>query len=484
MESKNKTISENERLEEIAPISIHQKVLDVIIVAFLFGFGWHIRGSGTSDPSVVMLLFLLYVGHRYAPRDKFNVVLFGFIIIIFRLSRRGWGTFVGQAGIPWLWDGHLASSTEGFDVTVAWWQGYFWLFMVGLAWAGPVATIIGGYFLTEKKYDLKDVIIFTSLYFLGAIAGYLIAYFLIPIISPEAYWDVYIAEGSSRNYQSMIDNFSLSCAMIPVLLYVWLKKKDRGFVKRTLYVMMIFGIAFSVADIWQVLDRNIVDFPYPGWSMWEYTTGFIIGGLMMVLYHRTPVKRWKETGRGHGIFQQGKTFEGPDFKFFDDYESQGLFFKIVFPLNGKTMYYWYGFVFMFLYGLQESIIGMVKTTANALGVTDVSIFGIEINTVLGFIGIIIISYPIYHVFKNTEWGKRFERKSFDDKCLTWLISLLVVYYCCYALQFIVTGNLFNLDGSYLATHADTLSVIIVETFLVVGFVKKMTCNSRKREPRS
>jgi len=73
----------------------YNKFVIIIFSSLLFGFGWHIRGSGTSDPTVAMLLLLLFLSIVFGPRKKFNSYIFGIIIILFRVMRRGWETFVG-----------------------------------------------------------------------------------------------------------------------------------------------------------------------------------------------------------------------------------------------------------------------------------------------------------------------------------------------------------------------------------------------------
>src|SRR6056297_1830558 len=152
-----------------------ERLSSILICATIFGFGWHVRGSGTSDPTVPMLLLLLYVSWIYGPHENFNYAIFGVTVVIFRLLRRGWGTFVGMAGWPGKYPGRLISWVEDYDVVVPWWQGYFWLVLVGLAWSGPAATIIGGYFFTQRKYEKKDWAALIVMYGVGYVLGRLIA---------------------------------------------------------------------------------------------------------------------------------------------------------------------------------------------------------------------------------------------------------------------------------------------------------------------
>lgn len=96
-------------------------ILLILVGALLLGFAWQIRGSGTSDPSVVALLFLLFLSIHYGPRKKFNIPAFGFITFLITLMRAGWGTFVPQAGIPGIVPGYLPPN---IDIEVPWWSGW------------------------------------------------------------------------------------------------------------------------------------------------------------------------------------------------------------------------------------------------------------------------------------------------------------------------------------------------------------------------
>ena len=217
--------------------------------------------------------------------------MFGWIILVFRALRRPWGTLVGQAGIPGVFPGEY----DGFGVSVAWWQGYFWLFMCGAAWATLSALLLGGYLFTKKnKFKLYDVWISLLLFGLGIGLGLLIGRAVIPHISPDTY-QVYIQgiEGSARNYQAMMDNFAVTFAIIPVLIYLGFAGKDWKFVGNSLIVIVIFGFSISIADIWQALFRHspsLSEIPFNHWGMWEYTTGFIIGLLIIPFFYRKTKK--------------------------------------------------------------------------------------------------------------------------------------------------------------------------------------------------
>jgi hypothetical protein len=80
--------------------TLFRKILLIIGGGLTFGFGRHIRGSGTSDPTVAIALLLLYIGLVFGRQNKFEFTIFGLITLLLRVMWRGWGTFVAQAGIP------------------------------------------------------------------------------------------------------------------------------------------------------------------------------------------------------------------------------------------------------------------------------------------------------------------------------------------------------------------------------------------------
>ena len=408
--------------------------------ALLWGFAWQIRGSGTSDPSVVILLFLLFLSIHYSPRQKFNLVIFGGAVFVFGIMRTGWGTFVGQAGIPGFYPGHVVSDVaenargEGFDIVVQWWRGYFWLFIVGLAWAGFPSLIFGGYFFTKFKYSLKHLAAGVTLFIAGRYIGGYIAELLIPVLAPQYYREIYLTGRSVRGYQSMTGNLSTALAMIPVLLYIFYAIKDRGFVKHSICVMVIFAIGLSAAAVWHPLGRNIPEFKQlPAWSLWEYSSGFIIGGLLFWFYSRLPENELQESDISPGL------------EFIEEGEKFGQFVIYVAALY-----------FLVLYGLQESIAGSLRIACKWLGVET---FASQktIQTVL-----LVVILPLYYFYRRGDIGAAWFKKSFREKSLLAFIVLLPVNYLNFVMPYIVAGKLARLNNA--ASWLDTISLVIVEVY--------------------
>lgn len=415
-----------------------KKFLTILMGALLWGLAWQIRGNGTSNPSVVILLFLLFLSIHYAPRQKFNLIIFALAIFVFGIMRTGWGTFNGQAGIPGLSAGHITPDGGellrkiGYDIVVPWWHGYFWLFIVGIAWAGLPALIFGGYFFTTCRYYLKDLAVCLVLFIVGRhVAGY-IAELFIPLIAGEYYHQIYLPGISTRNYLSMHGNLSSALAIFPVLFYIYFGKKDPGFVKRSLIVMVIFGVGLSGAAFWHALGRIHPEWQLPFWSLWEYFSGFIIGGLIFWFYSRLSERELQESDISPGLesVNDGEKF-------------------------GQFIIYATALYFAVLYGLQDSMAGSLKITCGWLGIET---FASQktIQTVL-----LVISLPIYYFYRRGDIGSAWFKKSFREKSLIAFIVLVPVNYLLFLIPYIVAGRLSQLNS---AAWLDTISFVVVEIY--------------------
>ena len=417
-----KGMNMNASQTQVSPFDTSNNFMNIVMGAILLGFGWQIRGTGASDPSVVILLFLLFLSIVYSPRKKFNLIVFAFVIYVFGVMRTGWGTFVGQAGIPGLYPGHIPPNYgEGHDLVVQWWQGYFWLFIVGISWAGFASLFFGGYFFTKVKYTLKDLFICVMLFSVGKYVGTLIAEQLIPLIAPQFYYEIYLPGLSRRNYSSMRGNMSTAFAILPVLLYIWLQRKDRGFVVRSVVVMALFSTALSVADIWQAIGRNNLDWQLPFWSLWEYFTGFLFGGAVFWYYGRLPKELWVESDISPGL---------------EPIDKMGKWEQMI--IYSVALYH---FV---LYGLQQSVNGSIKQTCERLKVDRFA----SPETVE--IVIVVVALLLYYYYREGAIGSTFAKKSFREKCLILFMIMLPVYYLCFAMRHIVTGNLLQLKSGKLS----------------------------------
>ena len=409
------------------------RTLIISMAALLLGFAWQIRGSGTSDPSVVAVLFLLFLSVHYSPRKKFNLFIFGLIALMFNVMRTGWGTFISQAGLPGVLPGYLPPD---LTIAVPWWYGYFWLFIVGLSWMGIPSLLFGGYFFTKKSYSWKDVAVIIVIFVAARYLFFLLVKPLIPFLAPEYYHEIYLTGISDRSYGSMTGNLSTALAIIPVLLYILYVKKDRDFFRHSLVAMLIFAFSLSVANVWRPISLLTGVAKYGGWSMWEYTSGFLFGGLIFWYYSRIPEKELKETDLPVDL----------------KYERWNPVLR--FLLLGFSFYR------LVLYGIGEGLNGAVRKSLTALGY-QYSPSGETLMLITVVAGTIL--YALYFTGKI---GRRFARKSFKEKSLIALLVLLPLHYMLFATHHLLEGNLFLWQKDNIAVWMDTLSFAIVESYLI------------------
>jgi hypothetical protein len=391
---------------------------------------------------------MIVIGYVLAPRENWNLVFIGMFVTAFRLMRRGWGTFVGQSGIPGIWPGRLISWVDGYNVQVAWWQGYFWLFLVGIAWSAMPMMLLGTS-LSKKKYTLLDAVIIIGIY-IGCyfFIANIIAPAVIPTIAPEAYNEVYIALGQERNYTSMIDNFSLAVASIGPLIYISIAKRDLFNVQLALGIMFSFGVGFAVANISQAIGRNTTGHSFPFWSVWEYFSGFIAGGLMTIFLFFIPREQYKASDKPFTLLYKANQTKG-------------------------VMEFMFAFAPL-LYAIQESAIGMINQSFQRLTGDNP---GIE--TWQGIIGALVIGTPafIFHSWSKTRENPVLSRLFLGfarwwtqaRQYLVLAIIFVPYFYLCFAMQFLVTGGI-PFTHQYTATWLNTISVVIVEAWLIARLI--------------
>ncbi len=412
--------------------------LTVIMAALLLGFAWQIRGSGTSDPSVVAVLFMLFLSVHYSPRKKFNILVFGLVALMFNVMRTGWGTFIPQAGLPGIIPGYLPPN---IDIEVPWWYGYFWLFVVGISWMGIPSLLFGGYLFTQKRYGLKDVVIIVTIF---AATRYLLTFLvepLIPVLAPEYYNEIYLTGISDRSYGSMIGNLSTALAIIPVLLYIFYIKKDRDFFKHSLAAMLIFAASLSLAVVWRPLSVLTGVAKYGGWSMWEYTTGFLFGLGMFWYYGRIKTEELQETDLP---VELNYSRWHPLLRF--------LLFAFVF----------YRLV---LYGIGESLEGAIRKSMVALGCESYPSAGTLMLTT------VIAGLVLYWLYYSGKIGRSFARRSLGEKSLIALMVLLPLHYLLFATHYFLEGTLFDFNDQNIAVLMDSFSFFVVETYVISIYLR-------------
>jgi hypothetical protein len=323
-----KTITQSDGIlmsEETQIFSSKFRWILIIVGALLTGLAWRIRGDGNFGsfwgmlvPATLLSLFIFYVfpkDHRF----KLTSAVIGVTIILMALTVGGWGTIVGQI------TGRLYTNARpgvaGYDIEVNPIHGLIALFLIGFGWV-PIWAFLIGRFFSKETYGFKDLIIIIALFYITKyVSELLFAHFIVPIIAPDAYqlfvdslggispWEAYVTHfnddaylesiAGGRNYGSMISNTSSSLGSLVIWVYLRFKLKDKTAAKIMIQICVIFGLAITVADLWQLWGRE--EFHWYGtiftwiapdsiagnsWALWEYTTGFLAGGSVIWLLLR------------------------------------------------------------------------------------------------------------------------------------------------------------------------------------------------------
>jgi hypothetical protein len=294
----------------------------IFLGACLGGITWRIRGDSALGGSFGMffvgLVFLLFIALLIPHEGKFTPGLLGVLLVFIGWTTSGYGTFIGQLSGRFYLVGE-----SSYDLAIPAYNGWVWLFLTGFCWVGLFAMIIGMLF-SPKSYQIRDIIVGFIIYLIIEYIGKLfIGHLLVPLISPETTtffaqsipdpesspWLLYLqlffdrsslnAIPGGRNYGTEVDNVAASIAVLGLVFYLLLMKKDSFAAKMTFVISLIFGLGMMLAAIWQFLGAGGLYTEGVGyaftppewlrigrWSLWEFTTGFLsLGGTTYVLIH-------------------------------------------------------------------------------------------------------------------------------------------------------------------------------------------------------
>jgi hypothetical protein len=163
----------------------------------------------------------------------------------------------------------------------------------------------------------------------------------------------------------------------------------------------------------------------------------------MTLFYLIPKERWKESDFEIGFFPADTKLK-------------------------KFLLFLIGHVALYLYAIAESANGGITHALTQLG------YKIEGNTAIAIFIILLIDIPLYLLYQRGAFGQKFKKKEFSQKCIIILLILVPYFYLMYVLQFIVAGEYINvwlLETNYIVTWMDTISVIIIEIYLIFLYIK-------------
>ena len=302
-----------------------QSFFYVLCGAFLLGMLWRFRGThgwgsgwGVLACGFVFMLFLTAVLNR-PQKSQFPALCIA--AFSFMLTTPGWGTFLDSlTGVLTVSSKSIEETLQAFVSPVS---AVILMLCLGFGLASVFGVLCGKYF-GGKAWRLMDYIILLIVFVaVGEIAKATVSHVLLRLIEPQAadlfaqglqkagvtdnVYAVYMSHYGNmnwakkiiggRHYFACISTISFVLQAIAVLITTRLRMRDRFAARTGAVVCGSFAVSITVSDLFFYFSnggyhmRQGLSLPenMAAWSMWEYCTGFLAGGLITAyLISRTP----------------------------------------------------------------------------------------------------------------------------------------------------------------------------------------------------
>ncbi len=303
----------------------------ILAGAFLMGLLWRVRGTGGWGSAWGLLnaglVFTLFLAGTVKKEKAPSFRLVSLAALSFMLTAPAWGTLLTQI------TGVIRGETIGEgaeDILINPAVGALTMALMGFGLAGVFGVMLGRCF-SEKAWSLKEYLLVLGVFLLAAYgAKATVAHPLVKLIEPQAYnafaqgiangnlgsgvYGTYMAhfnaEGwakhvfGGRHYYALVSAVSSAIGATAAILAARFLAKDRYAAKTGAVVCGAFAVSITLADLFFFFSyggyRMAQGFSLPenfaAWSLWEYFTGFLAGGLITAFVLRTaPAGETKET---------------------------------------------------------------------------------------------------------------------------------------------------------------------------------------------
>ena len=294
-------------------------IFTVLIGAFLMGMLWRVRGTHGWGSSWGLLnagiVFIIFLTAAVGERKKLNLSWTALTSLSFMLTTPAWGTLLNQiTGVLKLDDGFAYISPA---------SGIFMMVCLGFGLASIFGVMLGRAF-SDKRWKLSDFIILLAVFYaVNYIAKAFISPFIIQLVQPEAVkvftddlrlagieesaYKVFLqhfdndswakkftmdalgrTSVAGRNYFQEIKMVSAAISAVAVLLTTRFIIKDKRAAATGAVTCGAFAFAITISDLffyfgnggYRMLQGNLLPENFAPWSLWEYFTGFIAGGII------------------------------------------------------------------------------------------------------------------------------------------------------------------------------------------------------------
>ena len=310
------------------------KICAVLTAAVTTGFMWRVRGDhgwgsmwGMFAVGVMLILVIYAV---FGERKKMSLEMIPVAVLLLGITNGGWGTLNSQMS------GYL-TSTAAFTgeqtarlVEINPVHGLFMMLFLGFGWMPLFALVIGSFF-SKREYRLRDYLILIAVFYaVTYIFKFSLSHFILQAVHPEAVafckegladrgYDMspmmaYIKEFGSaawakkvpfaRNYFTSIDVMSAAFGALGTSVAALVLIRDKMTALISFLINAVCALSITVADVFLIIDSDKGLIPLgdkvpmwiqaPSWSLWEFFTGFLLGGGIMLILVLLPQKAIKE----------------------------------------------------------------------------------------------------------------------------------------------------------------------------------------------
>ena len=296
-------------------------ILSVLLGALLTGFAWRVRGTGGWGAAWGLLnagmLLTLYLIAARGRKDGASLSLVALTAFSFMFTAPAWGTLLTQ--ITGVMTVEYAAGQQTVFVSPA--SGILLMLCMGFGLAALFGVMLGRCF-SGKAWRLRDyaaVLVVFLIVSYGAKAS--VAHLLVKAAQPQtveafraglaeagiektpfaAYLAHFNAEGwakkiaGGRHYYACVSAFSSALGSLAAILSARFLVKDKYAAKIGLAVCGAFAFAITLSDLffwfgsggWHMEQGLSLPDGWAAWSLWEYFTGFLAGGIITAVVLKT-----------------------------------------------------------------------------------------------------------------------------------------------------------------------------------------------------
>ncbi len=290
-----------------------RNVLTVLVGALLMGMMWRVRGTHGWGSSWGLLnagiIFILFLTVALGERKKMNFAWTSLMGLSFMLTVPAWGTLLKQI------TGVLEFEGKVFEISP--WSGVFMMLCLGFGVASIFGILLGRAY-SDKQWKIHHILILIGVFYaVNYLAKATVSHLIIQLVQPEAIsaitedmqavglgddvYKVYMQHFDNdswakkftmemlgrqsvagRNYFQEIMTISSAISAIAVLLTTRFVIKDKIAALTGTVTCVAFAVAITLSDLffWFEAKGYAVPDTYAAWSLWEYFTGFIAGGII------------------------------------------------------------------------------------------------------------------------------------------------------------------------------------------------------------